>query len=170
MTPTPTRTEMPMAPLNGLTPLLSSDIHTIILGSFPSRESLAAGQYYAHPRNQFWRLLSEVLNDNLAALPYEDRLPRLLSHGIGLWDVISMCERTGSLDSRIRHAVANDFDRLKKDCPRLRKACFNGKVAGAYAGRLQSAGFETIVLPSSSPAYASRSFGDKLAIWKKILD
>ena len=88
MTPTPTRTEMPMAPLNGLTPLLSSDIHTIILGSFPSRESLAAGQYYAHPRNQFWRLLSEVLNDNLAALPYEDRLPRLLSHGIGLWDVI----------------------------------------------------------------------------------
>ena len=159
-----------LAPLEGLSPLLSPDIHTVILGSFPGRESLAASQYYAHPRNQFWRLLSDVLNDNLAQLPYEERLRRLLMHQIGLWDVISMCERVGSLDSRIKHAVANDFDLLKKECPKLRKVCFNGKVAGAYAERLASAGFETIVLPSSSPAYASRSFEDKLVIWKKILD
>ncbi len=163
-------TEMPLAPLEGLSPLLSPDIHTVILGSFPSRESLAASQYYAHPRNQFWRLLSEVLDDDLAGLPYEKRLPRLLAHGIGLWDVISMCEREGSLDSRIKQAVANDFGRLKTECPKLKRVCFNGKVAGSYAERLQSAGFETLVLPSSSPAYASRSFGDKLAIWKKILD
>lgn len=136
-----------LAPLEGLPPLLSPDIHTIILGSFPSRESLAASQYYAHPRNQFWRLLSEVLTDDLAQQPYEDRLPRLLTHKIGLWDVISMCEREGSLDSRIKHAVANDFDLLKKECPKLKKICFNGKVAGAYAERLSSAGFETIVHP-----------------------
>lgn len=159
-----------LAPLEGLSPLLSPDIHTVILGSFPGRESLAASQYYAHPRNQFWRLLSVVLNDDLVQLPYEERLPRLLTHKIGLWDVISMCERAGSLDSRIKHAVANDFSLLKKECPQLRKVCFNGKVAGAYAERLASAGFETIVLPSSSPAYASRSFEDKLAIWKKILE
>ena len=69
-----------LAPLEGLSPLLSPDIHTVILGSFPGRESLAASQYYAHPRNQFWRLLSDVLNDNLAQLPYEERLPRLLTH------------------------------------------------------------------------------------------
>lgn len=161
---------IPLPPLEGLQPLISPDIHTIVLGSFPGRESLAASQYYAHPRNQFWRLLSEVLNDNLADLPYEERLPRLLKHGIGLWDVISMCERVGSLDSRIKHAVANDFDLLKKECPKLKRVCFNGKVAGSYAERLASAGFETIVLPSSSPAYASRSFEEKLKYWKKIVD
>lgn len=159
-----------LAPLEGLSPLLSPDIHTIILGSFPSRESLAASQYYAHPRNQFWRLLSCVLGDDLALLPYEERLPRLLTHKIGLWDVISMCEREGSLDSRIRHAVANDFDRLKKECPNLKKVCFNGKVAGTYADRLASAGFNVIVLPSSSPAYASRSFEEKLKVWKLICE
>lgn len=118
---------VPLAPLNGLSPLLSPDIHTIILGSFPSRESLAARQYYAHPRNQFWKLLSAVLDDDLVSLPYEKRLDRLLGHGIGLWDVISLCDRVGSLDSRIRNAVANDFTLLKEICPRLEKVCFNGK-------------------------------------------
>lgn len=161
---------VPLAPLNGLSPLLSPDIHTIILGSFPSRESLAARQYYAHPRNQFWKLLSAVLDDDLVSLPYEKRLDRLLGHGIGLWDVISLCDRVGSLDSRIRNAVANDFTLLKEICPRLEKVCFNGKVAGAYAKRLEAAGYRTVLLPSSSPAYASRSFGDKLVLWKRALD
>lgn len=161
---------IPMAPLNGFPPLLSRDIHTMILGSFPSRESLAARQYYAHPRNQFWKLLSAVLEEDLLSLPYEKRLQRMLVYGIGLWDVITMCDRIGSLDSRIRNAVPNDFRFLKEACPHLEKICFNGKVAGAYAPRLEAAGYRTILLPSSSPAYASRSFEDKLVLWRKILD
>jgi hypoxanthine-DNA glycosylase len=160
---------IPLPPLNGFAPVLSKDIHTLILGSFPSRESLAQRQYYAHPRNQFWRLLSAVLNDDLAGLPYEERLKRMLSHGIGLWDVITMCEREGSLDARIRKAVPNDFAKLKEDCPLLKKICFNGKVAGAYAPRLAGAGYTTIQLPSSSPAYAARTFEEKLAIWRNIV-
>ena len=164
------RTVMPMAPLNGLAPLLAPHIHTMILGSFPGRESLATRQYYAHPRNQFWKLLSAVLADDLVSPPYEKRLDRLLGHGIGLWDVITMCERIGSLDSRIRNAVANDFTLLKKTCPRLEKVCFNGKIAGAYAKRLEAAGYRTVLLPSSSPAYASRSFENKLVLWKRILE
>ncbi|EEO27575.2 DNA-deoxyinosine glycosylase [Oxalobacter paraformigenes] len=164
------RPAVPLAPLNGLPPLFSPHIHTMILGSFPGRESLAAGQYYAHPRNQFWRLLSAVLGEELVLLPYEARLERLLRHGIGLWDVITMCERIGSLDSRIKNAVPNDFKRLKKDCPNLEKICFNGKVAGTYAERLAAAGYKTIVLPSSSPAYASRSFEEKRVLWEKILE
>ena len=161
---------IPMAPLSGLSPVLSPAVHTLILGSFPGRDSLAARQYYAHPRNQFWKLLSAVLEDDLVSLPYEARLSRLLSHGIGLWDVISMCDRVGSLDSRIKNAVANDFDRLKRECPGLTKVCFNGKVAGAYAERFAGAGFDTLVLPSSSPAYASRSLEQKLEGWRKIID
>ena len=164
------RPAMPMAPLNGLPPLFAPHIHMMILGSFPGRESLAERQYYAHPRNQVWKLLSAVLDDDLVSLPYEARLERLLGHGIGLWDVITMCERIGSLDARIRNAVPNDFSLLKMECPNLEKICFNGKVAGAYAERLAAAGYRTLVLPSSSPAYASRSFEEKLQVWKQIPD
>lgn len=160
---------MPLAPLGGLAPVLSPDIRVMILGSFPGRESLAARQYYAHPRNQFWRLLSAILGEDLSARPYEARLSRLLHHGIGLWDVITMCDRIGSLDARIKNAVPNDFSRLKSACPRLETVCFNGKVAGAYAPRLEAAGYRTVQLPSSSPAYASRSFEAKLSSWQAAL-
>ncbi len=160
---------MPLAPLNGFPPVISEDIHTLILGSFPGKESLAKRQYYAHPRNQFWHLLSKVLKEDLVTLDYEKRLQRMLAHRIGLWDVITMCERKGSLDARIRKAVPSDFARLKQDCPLLLKICFNGKVAGAYAARLEGAGYQTLQLPSSSPAYASRTFEEKLTVWQKII-
>ena len=160
---------MPTVPLKGLPPVLAPHIHTLVLGSFPGRASLQARQYYAHPRNQFWRLMSAVLKDDMINLPYAQRLERLLAHGVGLWDVITLCERTGSLDARIRHAVANDFSRLKTACPHLRTIGFNGKVAGAYAPRLAAAGYRTEILPSSSPAFASRSFEEKLQRWKTLV-
>lgn len=147
------------------------DVHTtiLILGSFPGEASLAAGQYYAHPRNQFWRLLSAILDTDLVAQPYEQRLQRLRSHRIGLWDVIAACAREGSLDSAIRHAQHNDFTLLKRQCPQLKRVCFNGKTSGKQAPLFVAAGFETQILPSSSPAYAVMSFEQKLAVWCKIM-
>src|SRR5690606_27442624 len=121
--------------------------------------------YYAHPQNQFWRLLSAVLEEDLAALPYDDRLERLQARRIGLWDVIAACAREGSLDSAIRHAQHNDFASLRRQCPALRRVCFNGKTSGKQAPLFAEAGFETLVLPSSSPAYAVMRFEQKLAHW-----
>lgn len=155
--------------LAGFPPVLDDETRILILGSFPGEASLAAQQYYAHPRNQFWRLLSAVLKEDLAALPYQQRLPRLLSHGIGLWDVIAACERDGSLDTAIRRAQANDFAALKQQCPQLVKVCFNGKTSGRFAQQFADAGFATLVLPSSSPANAQLSFEEKLAQWKNII-
>ncbi len=160
---------IPIPPLHGFDPVISPEIHTLILGSFPGRESLARSQYYGHPRNQFWRLLSAIFAEDFVSLDYQARLSLLLAHRVGLWDVITMCEREGSLDARIKNAVPNDFMRLKSECPLLKTICFNGKVAGAYAPRLSAAGYQTIQLPSSSPAYASRSFEDKLASWRQII-
>jgi TDG/mug DNA glycosylase family protein len=154
--------------LTGLPPVLDRDIHVLILGSFPGEKSLAAKQYYAHPRNQFWPLMSAVLAEDLVGLPYRERLVRLLAHRIGLWDVIAACERQGSLDTAIRHAQANDFAALKQCCPQLARVCFNGKTSGKLAPEFSSAGFETLVLPSSSPANAQFSFVQKLVIWQKI--
>ncbi len=154
--------------LTGLLPVLDRRTRILVLGSFPGAASLAAGQYYAHPRNQFWRLLGAVLGEDLAALPYQQRLPRLLAHRVGLWDVVAACQREGSLDTAIRDPQHNDFTLLAQRCPALRRVCFNGKTAGRLAGRFEEAGYETIVLPSSSPAHAAMCFEQKLASWQAL--
>ncbi|HEY1997501.1 DNA-deoxyinosine glycosylase [Paraburkholderia sp.] len=155
--------------LRGFPPVVASDTHTLILGSFPGEASLAATQYYAHPRNQFWRLLGAVLAEPLDELAYEDRLLRVLAHGIGVWDVLAACEREGSLDVAIRNATPNDFAALRAHAPQLLKVCFNGKTAGRFAPVISAAGYATLVLPSSSPANAMLSFDQKLRLWRDIL-
>ncbi|VXB73543.1 Hypoxanthine DNA glycosylase [Burkholderia sp. 8Y] len=155
--------------LAGFAPVGDEHTHTLILGSFPGVASLAATQYYAHPRNQFWRLVGAVIDEPLHALAYEARLVRLMEHGIGLWDVLAACEREGSLDSAIRHASPNDFAAFHARFPKLRKVCFNGKTSGKFAPVIAAAGYATLVLPSSSPANAILSFDQKLRIWRDIL-
>lgn len=155
--------------LAGFPPVIDSDIRILILGSFPGEASLAAQQYYAHPRNQFWRLLSAVLAEDLVTLPYEQRLSRLLAHQIGLWDVLAACAREGSLDTAIRQARANEFAQLRQRCPKLLRVCFNGKASGRFEAQFAEAGFDTLVLPSSSPANAQLSFEQKLTLWSNII-
>lgn len=154
--------------LSGFSPIMQPDARLLILGSFPGAASLAASQYYAHPRNQFWRLLSAVFDDDLVSLEYQARLNRLAKHRIGLWDVIAACEREGSLDASIRNAQSADFSLLQKGFPTLRRIAFNGKTAGRAASLFESAGFETLVLPSSSPANAQLSFNQKLVKWRLL--
>jgi hypoxanthine-DNA glycosylase len=138
----------------------------LILGSFPSEASLAAGQYYAHPRNQFWRLIGDLFGEPLHGQPYARRLQRLLAHRVGLWDVIDACDRAGSLDSAITNARANPFARLGRMAPRLADVAFNGATAGRYARAFADAGYGTAVLPSSSPAHAGATYEQKLALWR----
>jgi hypoxanthine-DNA glycosylase len=158
------------AALTGLAPVIAANTRILILGSFPGAASLAAQQYYAHPRNQLWPILSALTGEDLAAQAYGERLPRLLKHGFGLWDVLGACERQGSLDSAIRNPAANDFARLRELCPRLETVGFNGQTSGKFAPGFAAAGYRTCVLPSTSPAHASLSFAEKLSIWKGLLD
>jgi hypoxanthine-DNA glycosylase len=155
--------------LAGFAPIGDENTHTLILGSFPGVASLAATQYYAHPRNQFWRLVGAVIDEPLHVLSYDERLARLIQHGIGLWDVLAACEREGSLDAAIRNASPNDFAAFRTRFPKLRRVCFNGKTSGKFAPVLAAAGYATLVLPSSSAANAILSFDQKLRIWRDIL-
>jgi hypoxanthine-DNA glycosylase len=155
--------------LAGLAPVIAPDTRVLVLGSFPGAASLAAGQYYAHPRNQFWRLIGTLVGEDLAELTYGERLPRLLAHRIGLWDVLAACEREGSLDSAIRKPAANDFERLRRSCPTLETVGFNGQAAGKFAPQFAAHGYRTVVLPSTSPAHASLSWEQKLLVWKELL-
>ena len=65
---------------HGLPPVLGADARVLILGSFPGEASLAAQQYYAHPRNLFWRLLGTVIGEPLPELPYRARLAAIMEH------------------------------------------------------------------------------------------
>ncbi|WP_109478498.1 DNA-deoxyinosine glycosylase [Paraburkholderia sp. C35] len=155
--------------LRGFPPVVAESTHTLILGSFPGEASLVATQYYAHPRNQFWRLLGAVIDEPLPELDYPTRLERVLKHGIGVWDVLAACTREGSLDAAIRNATPNDFASFREYAPNLKKACFNGKTAGRFAPVIAEAGYTTLVLPSSSPANAMLSFEQKLQVWREII-
>jgi len=140
----------------------------LVLGSLPGDASLAAGQYYGHPRNAFWRLMETVLDAPLAALPYEQRLAALLARGVGLWDVVAQAHRRGSLDAAILDPTANDLAALIETLPRLRAVAFNGGAAARLGGRLLAPFADRLALlplPSSSPAHAARSFDDKAALW-----
>lgn len=160
----------PASPLlTGFPLIMQPDARLLFMGSFPGEASLAAQQYYAHPRNQFWRLLSGVLQDDLASLSYDARLHKLAKHRIGLWDVIIACEREGSLDSAIRRPQLADFSVLLEGYPDLQTIAFNGKTSGKFAPQFEAAGFRTVVLPSSSPANAQLSFEEKLVKWRALL-
>lgn len=154
--------------LVGLPPIIDAGVRVLILGSFPSEASLAARHYYAHPQNQFWRLLAEILDTPLLELDYAGRKRALLAAGIGVWDVYGLCQRDGSLDSSIREALPNDFSRVMRVARRLRRVCFNGKTAARFVRQFALQGFDTFVLPSSSPAY-TLTFGGKLEHWRAAL-
>ena len=163
--------------LQGLPPMVASNTRLLILGSFPSVKSLQLQQYYAHPQNQFWRLVfTAFLGDELAcdvrlicARSYEKRSKKLLELGVGLWDVYGACEREGSLDSAIRNAQVNDFAALKARCPQLVTIAHNGGESFKHAPHSAKLGLPVHKLPSSSPANASWSFERKLQVWRAVL-
>lgn len=154
--------------LTGLPPIIDEGVETLILGSFPSPASLAAGQYYAHRQNQFWTLMAALTGEPLPDLDYPLRCRRVLAHGFGIWDVYRSCRRAGALDAAIREAERNDFDRLREEAPSLRRVAFNGKTAGSLANAFRAAGYAVSILPSTSPAY-TLAFERKLALWRAAL-
>ena len=156
--------------------MIDAGTRIMILGSMPGIASLDAAQYYAHPRNQFWRLMGEI---GVAGpeLPYRQRLQALLARGVGLWDVLHSCVRRGSLDAAIeqRSAVPNALLPLLRTSPIMRLCC-NGNTAYAalqrHFGKPLAAEFAYIDvrrLPSTSPANASWRYARKLAAWTEAL-
>jgi hypoxanthine-DNA glycosylase len=148
--------------MQGLPPRIPDDAEVIILGSFPSAASLTAGQYYAHPRNAFWHIMSDILHEPLRDLPYEARWQVLARHKIGVWDAIGTCERHGSLDSAITNAQPNDFSRYAH----IQRVLFNGTTAWKYRGLVPI--HYQVLLPSTSPA-RTMPYAEKLAAWRNAL-
>ncbi|HET9640026.1 MAG TPA: DNA-deoxyinosine glycosylase [Allosphingosinicella sp.] len=151
-------------------PVADARTRVLVLGSLPGEESLARSQYYANPRNHFWRLIGAVIGADLVALPYQDRLDALLQAGIGLWDTVGSATRRGSLDGAIRGHRANDLIGLVETLPKLRAVGFNGaRSATLGLPQLASRPHLTLIpLPSSSPAY-TLTFEAKLTAWRGLI-
>jgi len=146
----------------------------LILGSMPSRKSLAEQQYYAHPYNAFWPIMGELFGAGFA-LPYEQRLSCLRGSGIALWDVAHQCVRPGSLDSNMRDVEVNNFSSFFATHPRIHAIFFNGRKSEEMYRRIVLPALSEpwrelpqTCLPSTSPAHAARSFGQKLAVWEIV--
>jgi hypoxanthine-DNA glycosylase len=156
--------------LQGLGPVIGKDTRLLVLGSFPGEASLRAQQYYGHPRNHFWPLLSALWGIDLAALPYDRRLAELRTRGLGLWDVYASCRRIGSLDSAIEEPALNDLAGLRRRAPKLSGIAHNGGESARSMRHTQTLGVPVLRLPSTSPANASWSFERKLAAWRAAFE
>lgn len=152
------------------TPISNSNAQILILGTMPGEQSLAANQYYGHPRNAFWRILFSLFNTPFSA-DYQLRKNILLENRIALWDVLEACVRPGSLDSAIEQEVANDFDSFLKTHPNIIHIYFNGQKAAAFFKKYVKLEkeYHLTTLPSTSPAHAGKSFEAKLKDWSLIM-
>jgi len=157
-----------MERLVGLAPVIAPCTRLVVLGSFPGVASLAEQQYYAHPRNHFWQILSALWDIDLRALPYPERLAELRDRGLGLWDVYAHCRREGSLDSAIQAAGINDLGRLRRLAPGLRAIAHNGGESARAMRVTRTLGVTVHRLPSTSPANASWTLERKLAAWREV--
>ena len=150
-------------------PIVARDTRVLILGSLPGEASLAAGRYYAHPQNQFWRLIGGAIGRELHELDYEARLKALREAGVGLWDTVASALRMGSLDAALREVESAGLADLVATLPELRAVGFNGATSARLGRRaLGETALALIDLPSSSPAYAAMPFAEKAQIWGRL--
>jgi hypoxanthine-DNA glycosylase len=157
--------------LHGLPPIIDDAARVLILGNMPSVMSLGAQEYYANPRNAFWRITGEIFGFD-ASQPYDTRTAALTAHGIAVWDVLRSCRRVGSLDSAVEpdSMVANGFDQLFERHPDITRVFFNGAAAEKNFTRLVRVAPDLRYrrLPSTSPAQTMR-YADKLAAWREAI-
>ena len=160
-------------PDTGFPPIVRKDARILILGSMPGQRSLAAQQYYAHPQNAFWAIMCELL---AVEGSYEQRCSALTASGIALWDVLYRTARPGSMDADIQlpESEVNDFNRFFSDNREIAKIGFNGQTAARLFRRLvpqqlQDRIEQTVILPSTSPAYASMRYAEKLKRWREFI-
>jgi TDG/mug DNA glycosylase family protein len=151
----------------GLAPVIGQDAEFLILGSYPSLQSLAKGEYYGNPHNQFWKIMEHLCGIDHTQ-PYAVRTGQIIRHHIALWDVLATCSREGSADAAIRAPVPNDIRGLLDRYPTVRCIALNGTTAGRCYARLALPEVLSIVLPSTSPAYARLTLAEKTERWAAL--
>lgn len=160
------------APTSGFAPIVGPGARVLILGSLPGLASLHANQYYAHPRNAFWPIMSALCHFS-ADSAYNERCDKLLAAGMAVWDICHSAQRSGSLDSAIQPSsvIANNIEQLVNAYSSIQLIAFNGNAAATLFKRhiQHKPAVSTVTLPSTSPANASMPFQQKLQRWSTAL-
>ncbi len=160
-------------------PVLPENPKILILGSMPGVKSLEAGQYYAHPKNVFWDIMGEVLCFPARESSYGERIAALERNSVALWDMLELCERSGSLDSKIKSSSEkpNNVGALLAGSPSVRAVIFNGvkaeRVFSLHTAPFLKNGVSKRLhlekLPSTSPANARITRELKTALWRRAI-
>ncbi len=152
--------------ISSFAPIVSENAKILILGSVPGAKSLEMQEYYAHPQNQFWKIIFQLFNENLPS-DYVEKLEFLKRKNIALWDVIDTCERKGSLDSEIRNEEANDIQQLLENYSSIKAIFCNGQKSFKNLQKIMGKESEIpiFVLPSTSPLHTI-SFEKKIKEWE----
>ena len=156
--------------LTSFPPVIGPNSRILIIGSMPGEASLRVQEYYAYPHNQFWRIIFEVFEQGRPPHDYTDKKNTILRHGLGLWDSLAACERTGSLDGNITCPQANDFPALLAQYPQIHTLLFNGQAAFKFYKQALGLPSKTYhIMPSTSPAHAALTYTQKLQVWQAAL-
>jgi len=151
-------------------PIVFKNSKTLILGSFPSIKSFENSFYYAHPKNQFWKILSAIsgypINNK------DQKIWLLKELNLALWDIVKSCDRENSSDANLQNVVPNNIEALLKEYPQIKQIAFTSRFAQKVFNKyFKNLKIEQFYLPSPSPAYAAMSFEDKCKIYKeKLID
>ncbi len=164
-----------MSRVCGFAPIEGESARILILGSMPGVASLTSGQYYAHPRNAFWKIVESLFNVSATA-SYDTRVAALQHAGIAVWDVLESCTRTGSLDAKIDicSASINNINALLKRHPLIETICLNGSTAerifkSRVLPTLENVNVKYVRLPSTSPAHATTPLTEKILAWQSAI-
>lgn len=156
--------------LEAFNAIVNNESKVLILGSMPGAESLRQSNYYAFPRNQFWKIIYELFDKEFEE-DFDKRYELLLEYNIALWDVLKYCKREGSLDSNIKDEVANEFREFFETYPNIEYVFFNGTKAQQLFKKYIGYDIEGIkefhLLPSTSPANTQK-YEYKLEKWSVV--
>lgn len=152
-------------------PISNPDTTILILGTIPGDKSLELGEYYGHPRNRFWKIISTITNSELP-LSYSHKKALLLKSKIGVWDIAHRANRKGSLDSAIKNEEPNDLDIFISSHKNLKIIGFNGKKSQTLYDQYfeRRTDLKYICLPSSSPANATINLENLCKTWQQLLN
>lgn len=137
--------------IKGFLPIIGKDARVLILGSMPSVTSLNKQEYYGFKQNRFWKIIGAYFNQEFTS--YEQKVKCIEEHHIILWDVISMCDREGSLDSSIKNEEINDIVQLLDKHKSVECIICNGKKSyDLFKKHFKDINIDCIYLPSTSGA------------------
>ncbi|MFA4850822.1 MAG: DNA-deoxyinosine glycosylase [Methanoregula sp.] len=162
------KTSSPATTPAGFLPVTGDMPKVLILGSFPSIQSLRHCEYYGNPQNHFWKIMESLFAID-HCLPYHERITHLTGHHIALWDVVRTCTRKGSADEKIREPVFNDISGFLTAHPTVRLIVLNGTAAGRYFHVMNiTPAIENRILTSTSPANTRYTLAEKVKEWEIV--